>query len=87
MNWHELEVGAPELAALARKQFAQASMVLVGTLQHDGSPRISCVYPCVLEADLYLAMMWRSRKAVGLLRDPRLVLHNAISTNSATRPR
>ena len=26
-------------------------------------------------------MMWRSRKAIDLLRDPRLVLHNAVSTN------
>ena len=26
-------------------------------------------------------MMWRSRKAVDLLRDPRLVLRNAICTN------
>ena len=25
--------------------------------------------------------MWQSRKAIDLLRDPRLVLHNAISTN------
>ncbi len=74
-------MGAPELAALAREQFAQAGMALIGTVRRDGSPRISCVYPCLLEAELYLAMMWRSRKAVDLLRDPRLVLHNAVSTN------
>ncbi len=27
-------------------------------------------------------MMWRSRKALDLLRDPRLVLHNAICTST-----
>lgn len=81
MNWHELEAGAPDLAALAKEHFERTGMALVGTLRRDGSPRISCVYPCILEGDLVLAMMWRSRKAVDLLRDSRLVLHNAISTN------
>ncbi len=53
----------------------------MGTLRKDGSPRISCVLPYVLDGELYLGMMWRSRKAVDLLRDSRLVLHNPISTN------
>ena len=56
-------------------------MAPVGTLRQDGSPRISCVYPHVLDGALLLGMMWRSRKAVDLLRDPRLVLRNAICTN------
>jgi len=81
MNWRELQEGAPDLAALAREHFERAGMALVGTLRRDGSPRISCIYPYVLEDELLLAMMWRSRKAVDLLRDARLVLHNAISTN------
>ena len=81
MNWRGFEESAPDLAALALEQFERAGMALVGTLRRDGSPRISCVYPQVLEADLLLAMMWRSRKALDLQKDPRLVLHNAISTN------
>jgi hypothetical protein len=39
------------------------------------------VYPHVLDGALLLGMMWRSRKAVDLLRDSRLVLRNAICTN------
>ncbi len=81
MKWEEFEAGAPELAQLARTEFEQHGMALVGTLRKDGSPRISCVLPYVLDGELYLGMMWRSRKAVDLLRDPRLVLHNPISTN------
>ena len=81
MNWRDFELGAPELAALARDEFGKTGIALVGTLRRDGSPRISCVYPCILETELYLAMMWQSRKAVDLLRDPRLVLHNAVATN------
>ena len=81
MDWGDLEAGAPELAALARDEFARAEMALVGTLRRDGSPRISCVYPCIVDGALLLGMMWRSRKAMDLLRDPRLVLRNAICTN------
>jgi len=81
VKWQEFEASAPDLAALARDEFERYGVVLVGTLRKDGSPRISCVLPCVLDGELYLGMMWRSRKAVDLLRDPRLVLHNPICTN------
>jgi hypothetical protein len=56
-------------------------MALVGTVRKDGSPRISNVEPVIADGELYLGMMWRSRKAVDLLRDPRLVLRNAVCTN------
>jgi hypothetical protein len=81
VRWDELEADAPELADAARKEFERTGMALVGTLRKDGSPRISCVEPCIVDGVLYLGMMWRSRKAVDLVRDPRLVLHNAVSTN------
>jgi hypothetical protein len=81
MDWSELERGAPELAELARSEFARAGMALVGTLTRDGSPRISCVDPQIIDGALFLGMMWRSRKAADLRRDPRLVLRNAVCTN------
>ena len=81
MRWEEFDASAPELASLAREEFERYGMVLVGTLRRDGSPRISCVLPYVLDGELCLGMMWHSRKAVDLRRDPRLVLHNPISTN------
>ncbi len=81
MKWEEFEAGAPEVAELARTEFERHGMALVGTLRKDGSPRISCVLPLVLDGELLLGMMWRSRKAVDLQRDSRLVLHNPISTN------
>lgn len=81
MRWEQFEAGAPELAALARAEFERYGMALVGTLRNDGSPRISSVLPHVLEGELYLGMMWRSRKAVDLLRNPRLVLRNPVCTN------
>ena len=81
MRWEEFEASEPELASLAREEFERHGMALVGTLRKDGSPRISCILPSILDGELYLGMMWRSRKAVDLQRDSRLVLHNPISTN------
>jgi len=81
MTWGEFEASASDLAMLAQAEFERHGMALVGTLRKDGSPRISCVLPYVLDGELYLGMMWHSRKAVDLRRDPRLVLHNPISTN------
>jgi hypothetical protein len=81
VTWDEFELAAPDIAALARAEFERYGMALVGTIRKDGSPRISCVLPHVLDGELYLGMMWQSRKALDLLRDPRLALHNPISTN------
>ena len=81
MNWDGFAAAAPELAAVARSELERSGLMLVGTLRTGGAPRISCVLPSILDGELYLGMMWRSRKAVDLLRDPRLVLHNAVSTN------
>jgi hypothetical protein len=82
VRWADFETGEPELAALARQEFDEHGLVMIGTLRQDGSPRISCVDTCVVDGELYLAMMWRSRKAVDLLRDPRLVLHNPVDRNT-----
>jgi hypothetical protein len=82
VRWDEFEAGAPELAALARDEFEEHGLVMIGTLRKDGSPRISCVDTCIVDGELYLGMMWRSLKAVDLLRDPRLVLHNPVSRNT-----
>ena len=84
MRWAELEQGAPDIAAAWRAEFELREVVLVGTLRRDGSPRISGVAPYVLDDELYLAMMWRSRKALDLLRDPRLVVHSPICTNTGS---
>ena len=57
---------------------------MLGTLRADGSPRIS---PCELDfaaGHLILGMMWQSRKAVDLLRDPRCVLHTCTTDRMGT---
>jgi hypothetical protein len=81
VTWADLERGAPDLAAIARDEFSRSGMGLIGTLCKDGSPRISNIEPVVTDGELFLGMMWQSRKAVDLARDPRLVLRNAVCTN------
>jgi hypothetical protein len=82
VHWEEVAAREPELAATVREEFERRGLLLVGTLTADSSPRISATEPYFLAEDLWLGMMWRSRKAVDLLRDPRLVLHNPICTNT-----
>ena len=82
MRWSEFEASAPEMAAFAREQLEQSHVAIIGTLRRDGSPRISMIEPFVVDGDLYLGMMWHSRKALDLLRDPSLAVHNAICSST-----
>ena len=64
---------------MAEERFRKDELVMLGTLRVDGSPRIS---PCELditEGHLFIGMMWRSMKALDLLRDPRCVVHSVTS--------
>ncbi len=69
---------------MAAERFARSGVALLGTLRQDGSPRISPVEPLNAPEDLLLGLMWRSTKAVDLLRDPRCTLHSAITSVEGT---
>ena len=79
MRWDEFATAAPELAALGEERLRQRELCLVGTLRRNGFPRISPVEPDFVDGELMLGMMWRSPKALDLLRDPRLVVHSVVS--------
>ena len=55
-------------------------VLLVATIRRDGSPRLSPVEPLVLDGDLWLSMMWQSRKAADLLHDDRILVHSITTT-------
>ncbi len=82
MTWEEFKANAPALAALGEERFERTGLVLLGTLRSDGWPRISPAEFLIAHGHLYLGMMWRSRKALDLLRDSRYSLHNAVSDKS-----
>ena len=84
MRWVEFADACPEIADRAAERFRRHELCMLGTLRADGSPRIS---PCELdfaEGHLILGMMWRSRKALDLLRDPRCVLHSCTTDRMGT---
>ncbi len=84
MNWQEFAATAPELAVIGEQCFVRTGLALVGTLRRDGWPRISPVEPYIVDGELMLGMMWRSRKALDLLRDPRVVVHSTTSNRQGT---
>jgi Pyridoxamine 5'-phosphate oxidase len=83
-TWDEFRAGDPEFAEMAERRFDTDGLVLVGTLRVNGWPRISPVEPLIVDGDLLLGMMWRSRKAIDLLRDPRCVVHSVVSDKAGT---
>ena len=83
-TWQQFSAQSPELAALGVAQFSRTGLALVGTLRRDGWPRISPVEPFIVDGELYLGMMWRSVKALDLLRDPRCVVHSTVSDREGT---
>jgi hypothetical protein len=67
-----VETETPELAALARGFLDAHVHKTLATLRRDGSPRISGTEVVFADGELWLGSMWRSLKALDLLRDPAL---------------
>jgi hypothetical protein len=59
-------------------------VLLVVTIRRDGLPRLSPVEPLVLDGDLWLSMLWESRKATDLHRDERILLHSICTTREGS---
>jgi hypothetical protein len=61
-------------------------IVLLGTLRADGSPRISAIEPYFAGGQLLFGAMAWSRKVSDLDRDPRVVLHSALTGPDNAEP-
>jgi Pyridoxamine 5'-phosphate oxidase len=83
MIWRDLEEAAPDIARLGRERLESARVALLGTLRKDGSPRISPVEPFLCRGHLLFGSMPWSLKTSDLRRDPRCVLHSAVSDPDA----
>lgn len=84
MHWSVMEHSQPRLAELGHRRLIGPGVVLVATIRHDGTPRLSPVEPLVLDGDLWLCMMWQSTKARDLLRDPRILIHSVVTNRDGT---
>jgi hypothetical protein len=80
VNWAGFSDSAPELSGLVEVLILRPRLAILGTIRRDGSPRISPCEAYVVDAELLLGMMWRSKKALDLLRDPRLAVHSPQSS-------
>jgi Pyridoxamine 5'-phosphate oxidase len=79
VTWRELEGAAPEIARLGKERLDEARVGLLGTLRKDGAPRISPIEPYLTQGHLLFGGMAWSLKVRDLQRDPRCVLHSAVS--------
>ena len=79
MNWEDMQAKQPRLAELGIERLIKPGVVLVGTVRGDGTARISPVEPWVMDGVLWLCMLWQSKKAGDLLRDPRVLVHSIVT--------
>jgi hypothetical protein len=79
VRWDEFEQACPQIARMARDRFAKDEIVMLGTIRPDGSPRLSPSELDFVAGRLVIGMMWRSQKALDLLRDPRIAVHSVPS--------
>ncbi len=79
MRWSDLQNGQQRLASLGHRLLLEPGVVLVATIRADGTPRVSPVEPWVMDGILWLSMLWQSRKAADLLRDPRILVHSVVT--------
>ena len=77
-TWAEFAAAAADLAAAGHARFMRSEIILLGSIRKDGSPRISPVESDVVDGELMAGMMWRSKKALDLLRDPRCLFHSTV---------
>jgi len=80
MRWSQLTQRQPRLGEVAQQRLIEPGVVLVVTIRRDGTPRLSPVEPFVLDGSLWLSMLWGSRKAGDLLRDPRILVHGVVAS-------
>jgi hypothetical protein len=80
MRWSELERRQPRLAEIGRQRLLDPGVVLVATIRGDGTPRLSPVEPLVMDGVLWLSMLWHSKKAMDLIRDPRVLVHSVVTS-------
>jgi hypothetical protein len=84
MRWADVEARQPRLAELGRQKLAGPGVVLVGTVRKDGTARISAVEPYFWRGDLWLPVLLDSLKARDLVRDPRILVHNIVTSRDGT---
>jgi hypothetical protein len=74
-SWAEFAADATELAARVEASLRRNKHMTLATLRADGSPRISGTEIELSDGEVFIGSMANARKALDLLRDPRLAIH------------
>ncbi|MEU2153617.1 MULTISPECIES: pyridoxamine 5'-phosphate oxidase family protein [unclassified Streptomyces] len=74
-SWTDFQAAEPDFAATVQQRFEKHTHHILATLRKDGSPRVTGLEVNFRFGELWLGMMPNSRKALDLLRDPRLAIH------------
>jgi len=84
MKWSAFVVASPKLAGFGEELIERHGLILLASLRRDGTPRISPVEPLIVDGELELGMIWQSKKALDLLRDPRCHVHTIVTDRNGT---
>jgi hypothetical protein len=79
MRWSDLVSAQPALGAIANQKLIEPGVLFIGTVRRAGIARISGVEPLIMDDDLWLSMMLKSKKALDLARDERIVLNSIVT--------
>ena len=77
-SWADFEQAAPDLAAIGRERIERHGFMLLGTVRHDGTARISPVGVKLVEDQLTMSFVRDSAKERDVRRDPRILLHSPV---------
>ncbi len=75
VRWAEVCEAVPAFAARVQAAFERNKHMTLATVRRDGSPRISGTEIQFDDGEVLVGMMLGSRKALDLLRDPRVAIH------------
>ena len=67
------------ISCLGRRSHGGNRVGAIGYPEKNGFPLISPAEPILTMGRLYLGMMWQSRKALDLRRNPRCTVHSTVS--------
>jgi hypothetical protein len=76
-RWSDVVADAPDFATRAQEALTRGRHLTMATVRADGSPRISGTEIELSDGDLYIGSMPGARKALDLIRDPRIAIHGA----------
>jgi hypothetical protein len=79
VSWHDVSKDVPEFARRVEQALTRGKHMTMATLRADGTPRISGTELEVSDGELWLGSMPKARKALDLLRDPRVAIHGPTS--------